>query len=149
MKSTTFLLLTLLGSVASFGQSDEAAIKDALARETTAFFKKDFKAAYSEWNVAPQSTGIVSLLDGNVLYLTNKELNAEYVTKELSSTAFPDKFDRSDWLFRINPASAYVSFHQTALKGTEIVERTYETRYMEKVNNQWKIVAMAVINHKK
>jgi hypothetical protein len=149
MKSITLVLLALVFSITGFAQTDEAAIKEVLARETTSFFKHDFKAAYAEWHVVPQSTGIVSSLDGNVLFLTAKELSAAYTTKELSSVVFPDTFNRSDWLFRINPNSAYVAFNQIGLKEKEIVERTYETRYMEKVNNQWKIVSMTVVNHKK
>ncbi len=149
MKTITFLLLMSFLSSSGFAQTDEAAIKEVLTRETTAFFKHDFKAAYAEWHTIPESVAIVSSLDGNVLYLTDKELNAAYTAKELSAAVFPDTFNRSNWKFRIQGSTAYVVFEQTVWKGKEITGHTYETRYMEKAGGQWKIVSMNVVNYKK
>lgn len=149
MKTTIIVLFTMFSSIGAFAQVEEQAIKKVLAEETTSFFKHDFKTSYSKWHIVPQSVAIVSHLNGDILYLTDKELDVAYTTKALSKTVFPDTFDRSHWKFRINAASAYVTFDQTVLKGKKIIGKTYESRYMEKISGQWKIISMNVVNYKK
>ncbi|MRG47330.1 hypothetical protein GFS24_19575 [Chitinophaga sp. SYP-B3965] len=149
MKTISIVLFAMFSSIGAFAQAEEQAIKKVLAEETTSFFKHDFKTSYSKWHVVPQSVGIVSHLNGETLYLTDKELDVAYTTKELSKTVFPDTFDRSRWKFRINATSAYVTFDQNSLKGKKIIGQTHESRYMEKISGEWKIVSMNVVNYKK
>jgi len=149
MKTIALTLLALIISVKGFTQSEETAIKKVLTQETTSFFKHDFKASYAQWYIIPQSSGIVSSLDGKVLNLTDKELNAAYTTEHLAATKFPDSFERSNWKFRIRGAAAYVTFDQTGFKEKKIAGWSHEARYMEKISGQWKIVAMTVAEYKK
>lgn len=149
MKSILSLLATLFLGISCYSQTaDEVTIKDVLTKETTAFFKRDFKTSFSYWHIIPQSVAIVSMADGEVLRLTDKELNAAYTANALQSNIFPDSFGRSLWLFKINGNAAFVSFEQSVFTEKKITGKTYECRYMEKINGQWKIVAMTVVNVK-
>lgn len=149
MKAILTILLFFFFSSLCFAQQEETAIKAVLDKETTAFFKHDFKSSYSFWRLKPQSLAIVSEPDGKVLYLTGKELNADYTAKALEATVFPDEFKRSDWRFQVQGSAAYVTFEQTVSKANTVTGQTYESRYMEKVNGEWKIISMMVVNFKK
>ncbi|MFT3823643.1 MAG: hypothetical protein QM731_06965 [Chitinophagaceae bacterium] len=149
MKALLLILLTTFFSSIAFTQQEDAVIKDILQKETTAFFNHDFKTSYSYWYIKPQSLAIVSESDGKVLQLTSKELNAIYTASSLKTAVFPKEFKRSDWRFQIKGDAAYVTFEQTASSDNEMIGRTYESRYLEKINGQWKIISMTVVNFKK
>ena len=149
MKTIILVLSTMLIGTKIFAQQENAAIKEVLQNETTAFFKHDFSKSYSFWHITPESLGVVSESDGQVLYLTSKELNAEYTAKALRDAVFPDRVERSKWLLQVRGNTAYVTFQQTAFKGNSTTGQTYESRYMEKIDGHWKIISMTVVNFKK
>lgn len=147
MKTTVLVTCSLLTCASLFAQNEEAAIRKVLHDETTAFFKHDFSKTYSYWHITPQSLAVVSEINGNVLYLTDRELNAAYVNKVLRDTLLPDHFERTKWLLRVQGNTAYVTFQQATFKAQTAVQ-TYESRYMEKINGQWKIISMTVVGFK-
>lgn len=147
MKIILIILGTILINSKILAQED-VSIRDVLQKETTAFFKHDFITSYTFWHIIPQSVAIVSETDGRVLYLTGHELNTEYTAKALQSAIFPDRFERSNWLIRVKGSTAYVSFQQSVFTGNAITGQTYESRYMEKIAGQWKIISMTVVNFK-
>jgi ketosteroid isomerase-like protein len=130
------------GGFAPTVQADEeAAIKKMLEEEKKASDAADFKAYKSHWVDAPyvsfQYNGLSFV--GDAFWKSAEEKFAGRKPTNNITT-------RSDWNFTIKGAAAFVTFSQK----TENVEKkttyeTYEERYVEKVNGEWKMVNMTAI----
>ena len=122
-------------------KDEEEAIKKMLDEEKKASDAADFKAYKSHWVEAPyvsfQYNGLSFV--GDAFWKSAEE---KFAGKKPSNNITT----RSDWNFTIKGGAAFVTFSQK----TENVEKkttyeTYEQRYVEKVNGEWKMVNMTAI----
>jgi ketosteroid isomerase-like protein len=122
-------------------KDEEEAIKKMLDEEKKASDAGDFKAYKSHWVEAPNISWLYNGLSfkGDEFWKSAEE---KFAGRKPSTNIIT----RSDWNFTIKGGSAFVTFSQK----TENVEKkttyeTYEERYVEKVNGQWKMVNMTAI----
>jgi hypothetical protein len=142
LQNGKWLLASHHGTVApTVKAEEEAAIKKMLDAEKKASDVADFKAYKSHWVEAPyvsfQYNGLSFV--GDAFWKKTEELFASRKSNNNINT-------RSDWNFTIKGETAFVTFSQK----TENVEKkttyeTYEERYVEKVNGEWKMVNMTAI----
>lgn len=145
MKQVTLSLLFLGFTLLAKAQTAEAAIKDVLNKETEAFANRDAKKMISYWHVIPQTTMFVFLPGEQVYYKKAGDMTTEKMQQSMSGPPFKSNVDRTDWNIYINGASAYVTFEQVSTIEGQGTSHSHETRYMEKVSGEWKIVSSNVI----
>lgn len=126
--------------------ADEAAIKALIEKETTSYHNANVAGMIECWANVPQTLLLVSAVDAEgkpQLYMsTNEKSDLPQQLTQMMKDAKPDgiTFQNTDYVFRINGNSAFVRYEQTETdpKGTKIY--AHETRYLEKIGGQWKIV---------
>jgi hypothetical protein len=142
------LLLSLLLSVTcllAVAQDTENAIKNVLNAETKAFFDRDAKKMVSYWHITPQTSMYIILspkfvINDNADSLKNYSLTGEPTKMDLNQIGST----RTNWNFCINGTNAYVTFDAN-LGNAQEKQYTHETRFMEKIDGEWKIVSSNVV----
>ncbi|SEI87659.1 SnoaL-like domain-containing protein [Cyclobacterium xiamenense] len=137
----SFTLILLLFALTLYGQArEEAAIKKAIAAETTAYMNRDYAAWASHWDGSEEVSFLV----------TNMGLRSsswEYVSDnmkadmEANSTPIPATLETSDFDISVSGNQAFVVYVQT-MKFDDRESKTYEVRNLRKVKGQWKLAAM-------
>jgi ketosteroid isomerase-like protein len=120
---------------------EEAAIKKMLEEEKKASDAGDFKAYKSHWVEAPYVSFLYNGLSfvGDAFWKSAEEKFANRKPTNNTTT-------RSDWSFAIRGGTAFVTFSQkTENPEKNTTNETYEERYVEKVNGEWKMVNMTAI----
>lgn len=132
-----FTLIFLALTLNTFAQSaEETAVKKVIEEEKAAADAADYKTYLSHWAKVPYASFLYAggLFVGDALW---KKMDEVWATRK------PRKVNniRSEWNVRANGASAFVTFfqRQEMVENNGIVE-SYEERYLEKVNGEWKIV---------
>lgn len=121
---------------------DEAAIKTVIEKETQAFLNRDATALMSCQANKPYSLLLVGE-HGNVHYFTNPkaDMDKTYTTVfEQLGKPNGDTFKNTDYVIRINGNAAFAYFNQTGLNNARDPEVSHQTRYLERINGDWKIV---------
>lgn len=119
---------------------DEEAIKSMLNEQTEAFDKNDYKTYLGYYSKAKYTSFLYSagLFVGDDLWKKMDEVHATRKAQKVIRT-------RSNWNIRINGASAFVTFNQlNEYTETNTKSETYEERFLEKINGEWKIVNVTV-----
>jgi hypothetical protein len=145
MKKLLFALLLSLTSLLAVAQDNEIAIKKVLNSETKAFFDRDAKKMVSYWHITPQTSMYIILSPKFII-----NYNADSL-KNYQLTGQPTKMDldqigsiRTNWIFCITGKNAYVTFDAN-LGNAQEKQYTHETRFMEKIDGDWKIVSSNVV----
>ena len=126
----------------AFAQSSEdTAIKTVIDAETEASHAADYKTYLTYWAKVPYASFLVEGKQyvGDVLW---KAMDGVFATRK------PTKINtvRTGWNIRAVGNTAFVTFEQRDENlDTKAIRETAETRYMEKVNGEWKIVNVSVI----
>ncbi|QHV95733.1 Cif family virulence factor [Spirosoma endbachense] len=125
---------------------DEAAIKKVLEGLTAAVYARDFKTYLSHWADTKYASRIGSDL-GNVV---TKMVGDEYrklITEAATKPGEPskDKVTRENYLIRVNGGSAFVIFDQYNTRPDGTIRHSVEERYLERMNEEWKIVNVTVL----
>ena len=145
MKKILLSLLLFCTSLLVIAQTDETAIKNVLNDETKAFYDRDAKKMVSYWHKTMQTTMYIVLSPDNIITKNASSLNADSLQKNmLSGEPLKMDFGRTNWIFCINERSAYITFDQIPNDPQE-KQYTHETRFMEKINGEWKIVSSNVV----
>lgn len=152
MKTNLFTLVLLLlsgGATAQSVAADEAAVKNVIEGLTTAMYARDFKTYLNYWSTAPYVSRVATDREGNVTKMTGDEYRktvAQYAAQNLKPSG--EKATRDNWMIRVNGNSAFVIFdqHNEYPDGTN--RNSVEERYLERVNNEWKIVNITVLPKK-
>jgi ketosteroid isomerase-like protein len=121
--------------------AEEEAIKKMLDESKKASDAGDLKAYKSHWLDAPyvsyQYNG--QSFVGDAFWKKAEEMYANRKPTNIITT-------RSDWNFAIKGGSAFVTFSQKSENvEKKTINETYEERYVEKVNGEWKMVNMTAI----
>ncbi len=158
MKTKLFTLILLLGSVVAFAQNstaqqaasaeDEAAIKKVVEAGTTAAYAKDIPAYKNQWANAPYISRINAGTEGKVTKIVGEEFQKAYEDWEKNGKPIDIKVSRDNWLIRVNGNSAFVVFDQHNQNPDGTTRESVEERYMERINNKWKIVSMTILPKK-
>lgn len=147
--SKTFLALCLsLLLQNAFAQlKDEMAIKNVIEKETDAWFARDAAKMESYWAKVPQITQCVSLLGDVVIFNTAESTKGKDPFAMVGQVPQKATVIRTDWNFRIVGNGAYVTYKEKdESAGTE--NHFYESRFMEKMDGVWKIVAVNAAAYK-
>ncbi len=140
IKRLLILVIILLGNFAFAQSADEKAIKKTIEGEKAAADAADYKTYLAHWAKVPHASFLYAggLFVGEALW---KKMDEVWATRK------PRKVNniRSEWNIRVNGASAFVTFfqRQETVENNGIIE-SYEERYMEKINSEWKIVNVTV-----
>lgn len=127
---------------------EKAAIKDAIEKETTAFFQIDAKGWMDCWAHVPYAYWSMSDTSGFNTFEGWKAIeigfNDYFMTSKPSNARITRKWND----LRVYGTGAYARFVQyTTNEGVTVVED--ELRILEKQNNRWKIVLVGVMKESK
>lgn len=125
-------------------EDDEVAIKSVLNAETVAFDNADYKTYLGYYSKAKYTSFLYSagLFVGDDLWKKMDEVAATRKAQKVIRT-------RSNWNIRVNGASAFVTYNQVnEYTETSIKNESYEERFLEKTNGEWKIANTTVIMKK-
>ena len=136
-------ILIILGGLSQSGNSqstDELAIKQLLEKESATWRAGDIKAHADCWVIKPYSRILVSTGDSTVLEIpTSVMINppASIVGKGGSSV-------NSNYKMNITGNNAWVSHDEISTSADGVKTHSYEFRILEKINDQWKLVAQSI-----
>ena len=125
---------------------DEAAIKKVIAGVTTSMYARDFKTYLNYWSTAPYVSRVSTDQEGKVTKMTGDEwrkMVEKYATQNLKPSG--EKATRDNWLIRVNGNAAFVAFDQHNQYPDGTIRNSVEERYLERVNNEWKLVNVTVL----
>lgn len=146
-KSLLALCLSLLIQNAFAQSEEETAIKNVIAQETDAWFARDAAKMKSYWAEVPQITQCVSLLGDVVLFNTAESNKGKDPFARVGNVPPKVTTTRTDWNFRIVGDGAYVTFKQKD-DYSGMAFNFYGSRFMEKMDGVWKIVAVNAVAYK-
>lgn len=151
MKTKLFTLALLLIGTASFAQNaaaqqaasaeDETAIKKVIEGETTAMYSRDFKTSFNYWANVAYISRVSTDKEGKVTKMTGDELRKiaeQYAAQNLAPSK--ETATRENWFIRVNGNAAFVIFDQHNQYPDGKTRDSVEERYMERIDNEWKIV---------
>ncbi|GAB3639601.1 Cif family virulence factor [Spirosoma arcticum] len=148
---TSFLVLILTFAsvtVTTFAQSsaDETAIKKVIEAQTTAGYARDEKAYLSHLANTPYISRVGIYPGNEVTKLVGDDFR-KAITETIAKPGEPikDKVTRENWLIRVNGNSAFVVFDQHNARPDGTTRHSVEERYLERMNNEWKLVNVTVL----
>ena len=149
--SATALLATTQITVAQ--SSDVAQIKAVVERETTAWNNRDATAMADCWANVPEAGNLISTQDdkGTVMSNHNAKMDMPATIKMLVGTMGKPTgvtFQNTDYLIRVKGDAAFAQYEQTETASDGKKEYLHETRYLEKMKGQWKIVHVGAAVYK-
>lgn len=146
----TILYVFLLGilccvmPVSAQNQSDTEAIKAVIARETSSFFKVDYKNWAESWNKVPyaywsysDSTG-TSFVEG--WEALTKTFDEYFKTQKPSNAVVENEYQE----IRVYGTGAYARFVQR-VKDEIDRDETSQIRVLEKKEGKWKVICVGAI----
>ena len=117
-------------------EEEETAIKKTIEAETKAFFDADYKTYLSHWAKVPYASFLYAqgLFTGENLWKKMDEVWSNRKPQKMKVT-------RSDWNTRIKGETAFVTLRQRNENlESNAVNESFEEKYLEKINGEWKIV---------
>ncbi len=125
--------------------ADVTAIKAVIERETTSWSNRDAAAWADCWANVPEAGQLVIMQDAahTVIKSQNTKTDMPQVAKQLLASMGPatgETFARSNYLIRVKGDAAFVQYEQVGTQPDGKKGYTYETRYLEKMADKWKIV---------
>ena len=142
MKNFQFLLIALLAVNSLHAQSgkDTTAIKKLLEKESSTWRAGDVKAHASCWHIEPYSKILISTPDGKTFDIPPSAMirpQANMFGKGGSSI-------NTNYLMSIHGNDAWVSHDEQSTTKDGAISYSHEIRILEKINNEWKLVAQSV-----
>ena len=142
MKQKLILYITLLAGIALKAQSsnDTTLIKQLLEKESATWRSGDIQAHAACWHIQPYSKMLVSTTDGKCYDVPTESIihpSATAVGKGGSSV-------NSNYQFSIHGNDAWVSHDEASTAKDGTVTYSHEIRILEKINNEWKLVAQSI-----
>ena len=150
MKTMLLGLLLLTGVTVSRAQPDETAIKQVLREETEGFFKRD-KAQWSNaWAHVPYANFAANLYGGDFLLVKGWANLEKQFANQFKSSKVTDKVTVQTDRYTIhkNGNMAFVTYDQT-LVDSHGKTTSKETRVLEKLGGQWKIINVVALTNLK
>ncbi len=151
MKTYLLVVAIILSSLSkSLAQADHEAIKRVLRSETEGFFKRD-KAVWSNaWAHAPYVHFAANLYGGDFMLIEGWDKLEKQFAGQFKSTKVRDKVvvQNASYTIRQNGNMAFVAYDQTLLD-SHGKTTSKESRVVEKINGQWKIISVTALTNLK
>lgn len=151
MKNLLLVVLLLLSAVSrSLAQADNDAIKRVLRSETEGFFKRD-KAMWSNaWAHTPYIHFAANLYGGDFMLVKGWDKLEKQFASQFKSSKVTDKVtvQNSNYTIHQNGNMAFVAYDQTLVDSHGKTE-SKESRTLEKLNGQWKIINVTALTNLK
>ena len=144
MKKLLIIFALLFTGTVSWAQSisaEETAIKKVLETETYAAHNRDYEQWINCFAKSPDvAYGFSSLIP--TYTIRNYDKLAEFGKRFMlaNPVSSPEPFEFTDFQFRINGTSAFVTYLQTNTKKDGSKQPYYKADYLEKINGEWKII---------
>lgn len=124
-------------------QTDEAAIKQVIEGQTQATYDRNLDKVLSFWANVPYLTMVMPSLNVNV---NGDENLKKLLTDFIKGNPTPDKSTTTNDYrsIRIQGNAAYVLQNETVTSPTGTITKYVCNRYLEKQNNQWKLVSATI-----
>ena len=142
-KQLITLVLSLVCSSATFAQTaDETQIKKVIEGEKAANDAHDYEKYQSYWAKTPNTS---FLYNGMFLFVGDelwKQSDAHWKTVK----SIKCNNTRTDWNIRVKGEAAFVTFSQSVENlEKNTTSETYEERYLEKIEGDWKILNVTAV----
>ena len=151
MKAYLLVIAIMLSSLSEgLAQVDHEAIKRVLRNETEGFFKRD-KAMWSNaWAHAPYVHFAANLYGGDFMLIEGWNKLEKQFASQFKSSKVSDKVvvQNDNYTIRQNGNMAFVAYDQTLLD-SHGKTTSKESRVVEKINGQWKIINVTALTNLK
>ena len=151
MKTSLFVVMLLLGAVSySLGQAEDAAIKRVLLNETEGFFTRDKARWANAWAHVPYINFAANLYGGDFRLIKGWTDLEKQFASQFKSSKVTDKVtvQNSNYTIHPNGNMAFVTYDQT-LVDSHGKTTSKETRVLEKMSGQWKIINVIALTNLK
>lgn len=150
MKMMLLGLLLLAGVSISQAQPDENAIKQVLRNETEGFFKRDKEQWSNAWAHVPYINFAANLYGGDFMLVKGWVNLEKQFANQFKSSKVTDKVtvQNDNYTIHKNGEMAFVTYDQT-LVDSHGKTTSKETRVLEKLNGQWKIINVVALTNLK
>lgn len=151
MKTSLLIIALLLSTVLrGLAQADNDAIKRVLRSETEGFFKRD-KAEWSNaWAHTPYIHFAANLYGGDFMLIKGWDKLEKQFASQFKSQKVSDKVtvQNANYTIHQNGNMAFVAYDQT-LVDSHGKTNSKESRTLEKLNGQWKIINVTALTNLK
>ncbi|QIP16032.1 hypothetical protein G8759_27040 [Spirosoma aureum] len=149
---TSFLVVALVLSAVStsLAQTDNEAIKRVLFNETEGFFKRDKARWASAWAHVPYVNFAANLYGGDFMLIKGWDNLEKQFSTQFKSSKVTDNVtvQNANYTIHQNGNMAFVTYDQTLLDSHGKTS-SKETRVVEKLNGQWKIINVIALTNLK
>ena len=142
MKQILFACLALLFATAIEAQTtnDTTAIKQLLEKESATWRSGDIEAHAACWQVQSYSRILVSTPDGKCYDVPPQAV----IHPSAASVGKGGSAVNSNYTFSIHGNDAWVSHDEASTAKDGTITYSHEIRILEKINNEWKLVAQSI-----
>ena len=151
MKTYALVIAILLSSLSKgLAQADHDAIKRVLREETEGFFKRDKAVWANAWAHAPYVHFAANLYGGDFMLIEGWDKLEKQFANQFKSSKGMDKVtvQNSNYTIHQNGNMAFVAYDQTLLD-SHGKTTSKESRVVEKINGQWKIINVTALTNLK
>ena len=149
---TSLLVTVLLLSIGMRGlaQADNEAIKRVLRSETEGFFKRDKVEWSNAWAHTPYIHFAANLYGGDFMLVKGWDKLEKQFASQFKSSKVTDKVtvQNANYTIHQNGNMAFVAYDQT-LVDSHGKTTSKESRTVEKLNGQWKIINVTALTNLK
>jgi len=145
MKNMMLTFFIAVISIHAYAQNtDEAAIKQLLEKESATWRSGDMKGHAACWAIRPYSKIVVSTVDGKMIDVDPGMM----ISPPANMAGKGGSSVNTNYLVNISGNNAWVTHNEesTAADGTK--SYTFEFRILEKINNEWKLVGQSIHAYK-
>lgn len=151
MKTSLLVILLLWSAVSrSLAQADDAAIKQVLFNETEGFFTRDKVMWSNAWAHVPYANFAANLYGGDFRLIQGWSNLKKQFASQFKSSKISDKVtvQNANYTIHQNGNMAFVTYDQT-LVDSHGKTTSKETRVLEKLNGNWKIINVIALTNLK
>lgn len=149
MKTLLIVIALVLSTVRhGLAQADNEAIKRVLRSETEGFFKRDKAEWANAWAHAPYVNFAANLYGGDFRLIKGWANLEKQFASQFKSSRLTDKVtvQNDNYTIHQNGNMAFVTYDQTLLD-SHGKTTSKETRVVEKINGQWKIINVIALTN--
>ena len=141
MKRFSFTCFILFACTALKAQTtDTTAIKQLLEKESVTWRSGDEQAHADCWHIHPYSKILISTTEGQC-YDVPPETMAHPPKGMMDNGG---SFKNSNYVFSVHGDNAWVCHDEISTSKDGIATYSHEMKMLEKINNEWKIVAVSI-----
>lgn len=151
MKTSFVVVALLLSAVTrSWSQADDEVIKRVLRSETEGFFKRDKAEWANAWAHTPYIHFAANLYGGDFMLVKGWKSLEKQFANQFKSSKVTDKVtvQNDNYTIHQNGNMAFVAYDQT-LVDSHGKTTSKESRTLEKIDGQWKIINVTALTNLK